>query len=65
VLRLVRERTSAIAAGAVLLVPSLALLAGDYPWESWVTDGAGLVLGATGVALVFAGVAGRRPDWVD
>jgi hypothetical protein len=38
---------------------------GDYSWENAFTDGAGLVAGATGVALVLAGLGGRRGDWVD
>jgi len=38
---------------------------GDFSWESWLTDGLGLVLGGTGVALVMIGISGPRPDWVD
>jgi hypothetical protein len=30
-----------------------------------VTDGFGLVIGATGVAFLLAGIGGRRPDWIE
>ncbi len=51
--------------GVLLLAPALWLFAGDYQWETPVTDGLQLVLGATGVALLFAGIGGRRPDWIE
>ena len=41
------------------------LFLGDYRWETPVTDGLQLILGATGAALLFAGIGGRRPDWID
>ena len=65
VLRLARSRMAAFAAGTVLLVPAIALMAADYPWESWLTDGLGLVGLATGAALILTGLGGRRPDWID
>ena len=55
----------ALAVGAVLLAPALALVLDDYSWESWITDGLALVLGGTGAALVLTGIGGRRPDWID
>lgn len=64
-LRLVFNRRAAAVTGCVLMAPAAALLAGNYAWESWITDGVGLVLGATGAALVLAGVGGRRADWID
>ena len=64
-LRLALSRPAAGTVGLALALPAAAVTLRDYPWESWVTDGLGLILGATGVALVFTGFAGRRPDWVD
>ena len=62
-LRLVLWRPAAIAVGGCLLAPAAYLMIRDLPWESPATDGAGLILGATGAALVLAGIGGRRPDW--
>ncbi len=62
-LRLVLNRAAAVALGLALLLPSCWLLAYDFPWESAATDGLGLIVGATGAALLFAGLGGRRPDW--
>lgn len=64
-LRLVLKRPVAVGLGLVLLAPAAWLLVEDYAWENATTDGLGLILGATGAALLFAGVGGRRPDWVD
>lgn len=64
-LRLVLKRPVAIALGLMLVVPSAWLLVQDLPWESAVTDGIGLILGATGMALLLAGIGGRRPDWIE
>lgn len=62
-LRLVLKRPVAIGLGLCLLAPSAWLLAQDVRWESPMTDGIGLIMGATGAALVLAGIGGRRPDW--
>lgn len=64
-LRLVLKRPIAIVLGLVLVAPSAWLLIQDLPWETPVTDGIGLVLGATGVAFLLAGAGGRRPDWIE
>jgi hypothetical protein len=64
-LRLALRRPIAIALGLALVAPAAWLLAQDFPWETPVTDGIGLVVGATGVALLLAGIGGRRPDWID
>ena len=64
-LRLVLERPVAIALGLVLAAPSVWLLIQDFPWETPATDGIGLIVGATGVAFLAAGIGGRRPDWID
>ncbi len=64
-LRLALRRTPALVGGLVLLVPATAIAVGDYRWESWVTDGLGLIGGATGAALLVTGLAGRQADWID
>ncbi len=64
-LRLVRNRPAASVIGGLLLALAFIILAGDYPLYTWITDGIGLVMGATGVALVVGSFGGRRPDWID
>lgn len=65
VLRFALKRPAAIALGLILLLPSAWLLIEDLAWESPVSDGIGLILGATGVAFLLAGIGGRRPDWIE
>jgi hypothetical protein len=64
-LRLVLKRPVAIVLGLALAAPSAWLLLQDLPWETPVTDGLGLVIGATGVAFLLTGIGGRRPDWIE
>ncbi len=64
-LRVALSRTPALVVGLVLLAPATVIAVGDYGWESWLTDGLGLIGGATGAALVLSGLAGRRADWID
>ena len=64
-LRVVLKRPVAIALGVALVAPSAWLLMQDLPWETPLTDGLGLIFGATGVAFLAAGIGGRRPDWID
>jgi hypothetical protein len=64
-LRLVLKRPAAITLGLILLAPSVWLIVQDRAWESPATDGIGLILGATGVAFLLAGLSGRRPDWIE
>src|SRR5436309_5924531 len=64
-IRLVLNRTLSIVLGLLLLAPAVWLFVGDYRWETPITDGLQLILGATGTALLFAGIGGRRPDWID
>jgi hypothetical protein len=63
-LRLVRARFAAFIVGLTLAGPAAwaELRGGSNPW--WV-DGLSLIVGATGVALMWAGLTGARPDWVD
>lgn len=65
VLRAVLRRTTAVALGILLCGPAVWLWWREYRWETWYTDGLTLVFGATGLALILAGVAGRRPDWIE
>ena len=64
-LRLVLKRTAAVMVGLFLLAPAVWLLVADLSWENGATDGLGLVLGASGAALILAGLGGRRGDWVE
>ena len=64
-LRFLLNRPAAISLGIVLTLPAAWLLVEDLPWESPVTDGLALIVGATGVAFLFAGIGGRRPDWIE
>jgi len=65
ILRLALRRPIAVTVGLLMAVPAAVVAIGDYRWESSMTDGLVLIVGATGVALVAAGLGGRRPDWVD
>jgi hypothetical protein len=63
-LRLVRRRPVAILVGALLVAPAAWLeLAGRF--DAWWVDGASLVLGATGAAILWTGLTGVHPDWID
>ena len=64
-LRLTRARVAAGGVGIVLIVFSFVLLQYEFSWESWVSDGFGLVMGGTGMALVITEISGRQPDWVE
>jgi hypothetical protein len=61
-LRLVRRRLVATIVGSALVAPALWL---EFGSESWWASGLGLIIGATGVALIWTGLVGLRPDWVD
>lgn len=63
-LRLIRRRRLTILLGIVLAVPAgVVQLSGRY--DAWWAEGLSLVAGATGIALVWTGLAGARPDWID
>ena len=64
-IRLVLNRPLAILAGLTLAAPGVLLMLRDYEWESAITDGLALVVLATGIALAWAGLSGRQPDWVE
>lgn len=63
-LRLVRHRARSAVVGMVLLTPA-AWIRLDPRVSTWWMEGLSLVLGATGVALVLAGISGQAPDWTD
>lgn len=62
-LRLVRRRPLSAALGLVLAVPAAWVqLSGVAVW--WV-EGLSLVVGATGLALLWTSLVGASPDWID
>jgi hypothetical protein len=63
-LRLARRRLLSMLVGAALAVPSawVQFSGGDFAW--WMR-GLSLVCGAVGVALLWTGVAGVGPDWIE
>jgi len=63
-LRFVRRPRHATALGLALAAPAawVEFSAGDFAW--W-AQGLALVGGATGVALLWTGLAGLGPDWID
>jgi len=63
-LRFVRRRPLAIAVGAMLVAPS-AWVEFSGGSDVWWLDGLALVVGATGLALMWTGLTGVAPDWVD
>jgi len=64
ILRLVRRRALAIAVGLGLVLPA-AWLEFSGRVDAWWMEGLALVVGATGIAILWTGVTGAAPDWVD
>ena len=64
VLRLVRRRTLSIVVGLLMVLPA-AWLRFRGRFDAWWIEGATLVLVATGVALLWSGLTGPGPDWID
>ena len=63
-LRLVRRRALAIAVGLALVVPAAWIeLAGRV--DAWWAQGLALVIACTGLAVLWTGLTGARPDWID
>ena len=63
-LRIVRRRRLVIAVGVTLVAPA-AWLEWSGGSSTWWIDGFGLIGLATGTALIWTGVTGGRPDWID
>ena len=63
-LRLVRRRPLAIAVGLALALPAVWVEASGR-FGGWWIDGLALVVGATGIAILWTGLTGVAPDWVD
>jgi len=63
-LRLTRRRAPATVAGLALAAPA-AWVEWSGRVDAWWAEGLALVLGATGIALVYVGLTGVRPDWVE
>jgi len=63
-LRLTRHRTAAILVGLVLAAPAVWLKVGTH-LDAWWIDGLSLILLATGLALIWTGLTGPSPDWLD
>ncbi len=64
VLRFVRRRWLAMLAGALLALPAIWIELGDGS-DSWWVSGAALIGLATGVALMWTGLTGVPPDFID
>jgi hypothetical protein len=62
-LRLIRRRALTLGLGVALVVPAVWLELGGH--DAWWVDGVSLVVGATGAALLWTGVVGLGPDWID
>ena len=64
VLRIVRRRALAMVIGLALVLPAAWVeFSGRY--DAWWIEGLSLVIGATGIALLWTGLTGASPDWID
>ena len=67
VLRFVRRRALAASVGVLLILPAawveFAARIGNQ-W-AWLANGIALIVGATGIALVWTAIVGVAPDWID
>jgi hypothetical protein len=64
ILRLVRRRGLSVAIGLVLIAPAAWVEFSGRAWPWWLEGGA-LIVGATGLALVWTGLTGLSPDWIE
>lgn len=63
-LRVVRRRGLAFLVGTALAAPAVwAEFFSRY--DAWWVEGLALIAGATGLALMWTGIAGTAPDWVE
>jgi hypothetical protein len=64
ILRLTRQRALAVSGGLLLALPAAWVeFSGRY--DAWWLSGISLIALATGVALVWIGVTGASPDWIE
>jgi hypothetical protein len=64
ILRLVRRRALAMLVGLALALPAgWVEFSGRY--GAWWVEGLALVVGATGLAILWTGLTGPSPDWTD
>ena len=63
-LRLVRRRLIAVVVGFALAGPAAWLEFGGR-YDAWWVNGLSLILAATGAAVIWTGVVGSTPDWID
>jgi hypothetical protein len=63
-LRLVRRRRLSMAIGLAFVIPSAWVEFGGH-YSSWFIEGTALVVGATGLALMWTALTGLSPDWVE
>jgi hypothetical protein len=63
-LRLARRRLWSVVAGLLLVLPA-AWIQTRVRIDAWWLEGFSLVAGAAGVALLWTGLFGLKPDWVD
>jgi len=64
ILRFVRRRVLAMTVGAALVAPA-AFVEFSGRADAWWIDGLALIVGATGLALVWTGLVGVAPDWTE
>jgi predicted small integral membrane protein len=63
-LRLVRHRGRAVIVGLLLVLPAAWVQLSGRP-DAWWAQGLSLVVGASGLALLWTGLTGVAPDWID
>jgi hypothetical protein len=64
VLRLVRRRGPSLVAGLLLAVPAIWIQSRGR-FDAWWVEGLSLVALATGIALLWSGMFGVKPDWTE